>query len=391
MYLTLLALSVVFVVLYRKGGSLTILNALILLPLISYLSARFSVRSLAVFQRIDSTVLTRGDRAGFFVRIVNKSFWLHPSVKIVYHQESLSLLEDVMTDRFQVLPFEEIEVRSSLAAKHRGLYRVGAKHVEVWDFLGLFSFSAAVPEQLEVCIYPRVHQIVEMPLNPVFMLKEQARKDVLDEDYSSVLDVRRYEHGDSMRKIHWKLSARKNELLTKNFHNSTMNNTCLFMNTVFGSKRRESLDLADAVAEAAVSVSRFCIENQMPVNFNYYSNNEICMAAANNTAEFDHIRYVCASVQFVENINFAEIVEFGINSQTEKTNLILFTANCSPRLLQTVKNAQQSGHRVVLVAFESEEVNAVVWKDKTQELAEAGVSCYLFESGQPIGEVFKCL
>lgn len=101
-----------------------------------------------------------------------------------------------------------------------GTYLVRLKKLKVYDFTGLFYAKVPASGEKKIQVMPRIYTI-PIQLSP--MVRNFFGESEVYDDYepgydnSELFDVREYQEGDGLRKIHWKLSAKKGELLVKEF------------------------------------------------------------------------------------------------------------------------------------------------------------------------------
>ena len=76
------------------------------------------------------------------------------------------------------------------------------------------------------------------------------------EDISSPSDIRSYAPGDPMKKIHWKLSLRKQELLVRRFEEPAQPEALILMDCAppMAEDPELAADLKDALLETAASL-----------------------------------------------------------------------------------------------------------------------------------------
>lgn len=119
---------------------------------------------------------------------------------------------------FQTLTSEETMHSSCvLHGARRGLFRVGPAVIETSDPLGLVRRFRVDPEVRFVTVLPRTVEIGQgWPLGhrPIH---EVPRRRSLMEDPARFLGVRDYRAGDSLRRIHWRATARSGRLQVKLF------------------------------------------------------------------------------------------------------------------------------------------------------------------------------
>jgi uncharacterized protein (DUF58 family) len=136
----------------------------------------------------------------------------------VFWQDAIEpgLAADGVTCGFQTLTSEEtLHSACVLHGVRRGLYRVGPAVIETSDPLGLVRRFRVDPEVRFVTVLPRSVAIGHgWPLGhrPIH---EVPRRRSLFEDPSRFLGVRDYRAGDSLRRIHWRATARSGRLQVK--------------------------------------------------------------------------------------------------------------------------------------------------------------------------------
>ena len=104
-----------------------------------------------------------------------------------------------------------------LHCRRRGTYEIGPLELTSGDPFGFLVRRRLVPGNLTVVVYPRIQPLRQLgfPLSSGFgfALKRRA----LQEDASRAAGLRAYQHGDPLRRMHWKASARHDELLVRTY------------------------------------------------------------------------------------------------------------------------------------------------------------------------------
>lgn len=109
---------------------------------------------------------------------------------------------------------------AAVAFSGTGTYRVCLRKLKVFDFTGLFSGKVQAKGEKKIQVMPRIYNIpVQLSLMVRNFFGEAEVYDDFEPGYdnSELLDVREYQEGDGLRKIHWKLSAKRDELLVKEY------------------------------------------------------------------------------------------------------------------------------------------------------------------------------
>ncbi|HNM47323.1 MAG TPA: DUF58 domain-containing protein, partial [Candidatus Sumerlaeota bacterium] len=112
-----------------------------------------------------------------------------------------------------------VEMNYYGACDHRrGLYTIGPLRLQACDSLGIFARETLVDEFMDLLVYPQAVDLNESELLGEGTLAhvglEMTRRAGHSEEF---LGVREYRTGDPTRLVHWKLSARHNRLIVKEF------------------------------------------------------------------------------------------------------------------------------------------------------------------------------
>lgn len=100
-----------------------------------------------------------------------------------------------------------------LATHHAGAYRCMLEKGSVYDYLGLFRFPLRLPELGELLVLPEDIQPIDTPSLTQLTARRYRAKPA--GGFSETHEMRAYHPGDSMRDIHWKLSAKTDSLIVR--------------------------------------------------------------------------------------------------------------------------------------------------------------------------------
>lgn len=108
----------------------------------------------------------------------------------------------------------KVELHYSLNPVLRGIYPVGPATLQVSDPFGLAGFLRRVGEPTQLLVVPSTAELSGLPPGPgvagqdgsVRMRSGQGEPDAV---------VRPYRHGDDLRKVHWRSTARRDELMVR--------------------------------------------------------------------------------------------------------------------------------------------------------------------------------
>ncbi len=166
-----------------------------------------------------------------------------------------------------ISPRAEGEIAEEYAAAHVGVWAAGLYSARVHDVFEMFSVPVPVPPPQTVCVLPRPFEIERLKL-----LSGDDGRSIpgrASEDLTSPEDVRAYRPGDAMKKIHWKLSYRKRELLVRRFETPAPPDTLILLDCQ-APEGADAPALRDALCETALSAARMQLTAENPVRVPFY-------------------------------------------------------------------------------------------------------------------------
>ena len=111
-------------------------------------------------------------------------------------------------------PLTDRTFRHTIACPHRGVFEAGVTRVSARDLFGLVRLSRNPGmKQVSVEVLPRLNAAAPMELRASDMGPEF--RATASEDTASPSDVRAWQDGDSLKKVHWKLSMRRREIMVR--------------------------------------------------------------------------------------------------------------------------------------------------------------------------------
>ena len=169
--------------------------------------------------------------------------------------------------RLRNMPGRLQSLKLPLHAAHVGVFSVGLQACTVEDLLGLVQKRVPLEQtSFRLVVLPRTFDVEPLHLAPGDPGSELMAR--ATEDLNAPSDTRSYQPGDAMKKIHWKLSLRKGELMVRKFDEPILQDVLILMDCSrppsWGHPQAEA-DLRDALLETAASVmtAQFATDHQL--------------------------------------------------------------------------------------------------------------------------------
>ena len=139
-------------------------------------------------------------------------------------------------------PFGGYSVKTDVSFRYRGLYEIGVESVDVSDPFRIFRIRKNIHNYSSVRIYPRT-----LPLDTY---EERAASDTpapftraaATPDAAEAANIREYRIGDQLRSVHWKLSAKADDLMVRDFNTNDDKRTCIIIDLAAPTPRPQTAD-----------------------------------------------------------------------------------------------------------------------------------------------------
>jgi len=201
----------------------------------------------------DQETVYRGDDVSVLLRVRHRG-WI-PIAPVSLEMNTLAG-ERKREIRLKNMPGKTQTLRMPLHAAHVGVFSTGIRECMVEDLIGIFQ-RRIIPQDTEytLTVLPLTFETAPLEMAPGDPGSEIMAR--ATEDLSAPSDIRSYQPGDAIKKIHWKLSLRKGELMVRKFDEPVLQETLILMDCSkppdLGHSEAEA-DLRDALIETGASL-----------------------------------------------------------------------------------------------------------------------------------------
>jgi uncharacterized protein (DUF58 family) len=348
------------------------LYVLVVMPLFSFLYLFIAAQNLFIRHFFRSSSITKGEESDMVVLIENRSFLPAFEIELVFTKADIGVL--IPNSLF----IKEINGKGigehlvNYTCKYRGQYTVGVDYIKMFDILKLFKLKKQVKSYDFIIAYPKTFPIGSFPVKVELTMKEDVKRAAIMDDYYTVADIRKYVPSDSLKKVHWKLSAKRNELLVKRYQASGNNAVAAVLDmTRLPVKDAETrIMYEDQIVSYALSVIKSITDRQMWIDL-FYAEDSINTYNCAGNKDFHALQPILAKAEFNAQAPSDTIIRKILKNKDEMGNIILFTANLTDLMLQNLIDAKKLGHNVILVYFSCIRSN----DGKLRELEAGGIHC----------------
>lgn len=159
-------------------------------------------------------------------------------------------------------------LRLKITARYAGRVSFRLDQAGIYDYLRIFKWKVPVrKDAVQVLVAPDLYQVRLDIGNSATRFREDGdshSQERSGDDSSEVFDTRTFRDGDTLQKVHWKLSAKTDELLVREF-SMPVENTVLLLADFYLPKEREWTHMQmDGMLTVLASISYSLLLQECP-------------------------------------------------------------------------------------------------------------------------------
>lgn len=274
------------------------------------------------------------------------------------------------------MPGSQQKLTLDFHAAHVGVTSPGVKRVVVSDLLGMFTVEKTPKIQGgELIVLPLPFDVGELTYAAGDSGTESMAR--ASEDITSPADVRTYQQGDAMKKIHWKLSMRKQELMVRRFEAPVMPDALVLLDCSKPprtSDENAQADLRDALLETAASVMYQNIQTDHPAKLPIHGDHPIEL---DKGMGMPVISEALARVDFSAPDKFDRMLMLEMRRMRKVGCTVVVSARLNSRMVDVMVAMRRMGPylRLYLITFDPDDQTKLPMISKLQS---AGIEvCYV--------------
>lgn len=256
---------------YESKLTSYIFLCVLILPIVSLVLLLISYFSASLQMKESSGIINKNEQFSVSVKVRNKFILpLSPiCLRGFFPSKKLSDIEEQRV-LINVPPLKEIEINFKGAIKYRGEHIVGIKEIRFYDIFKIFCFSKKIDYYKSVVVIPR-----RLALIPIFgnveSDSEESTADIFSLEKHAFSSIREYRENDTIRNIHWKLSAKQEQLMVKQYECSVNSNILVFADfNGYMPLDDDNVETTDCIIESLLAINNcLVIEKYQCVNVWY--------------------------------------------------------------------------------------------------------------------------
>ena len=361
-YVLALILTIVFALFLNANVGWYMLIALILAPILSVFFAWLTARSIAVKCDMTEGRVSKGDICNMTLTIQNRSIFPTTPLEIrVLNGMGVFSTDDKIL--LSVLSLGKQETNIKFKASICGRSTVGISEIRVTDYLGLFSFVAkriAYDDlQKRISVVPDIADVAfrDDRILKIIQASRQGddSEDTIETDVKSFggfpgYDNREYVPGDPLKRINWKLSAKRNKLLVRlddemaaQAVNVVLDNVCATRNP----------GMAMGAVENALGILKTLVLNSFKVNFYVNGEGGFLQYVIEDEKDIESVRLGMSDYEFGHDLDVSRLPSNEM--LTDDSAFVFVTPNREGQTYTMLEQYVESGCFSVFSSFEDNE------------------------------------
>jgi uncharacterized protein (DUF58 family) len=257
--------------------------------------------------------------------------------------------------------FGRLRRRFTVQCAQRGYHTYGPATLTTGDAFGMFNRRGTLPDQDRLIIYPRLYSASALGLPAKNPFGERAAEARLVEDPLRTAGIRAWQPADGMKRVHWKATARHQQMLSRIYEPSQEPQVLIFLNVATLTRHwlghiPELMELAISVAGSLAALSS---EMRLPVGliangFLPGSDQPLRLLPGRSPDQLVHILELLAVVTAFATQPIEELLLRESPRLPWGSTLLVVTAIAHEELLAALLDLQRSGRKVVLFTLAEE-------------------------------------
>jgi uncharacterized protein (DUF58 family) len=251
--------------------------------------------------------------------------------------------------------FQRSTRRFTIHCTQRGYHTYGPETINTGDGFGLFSRKVLGLRRDRIIIYPRLYSAAELRLPAKNPFGERGSKLQLFEDPLRTVGIREWQPYDTLRRVHWKATARYQHMLSRLYEPSEEPQVLIFLNvaTMVRHWQGSIPELLERTISVAGSLAAVCTEQRLPVGliangFLPGSDQPLRLLPGRSPGQLVRILELLAAITSFATKSIEEMLLQEAPRAPWGATLLVVTAVAHDELLATLMDLSQAGRQVVL-------------------------------------------
>jgi uncharacterized protein (DUF58 family) len=363
-----IAVVVLIISLILNQVALVLISLLFILTAgISRLWNRYCLTRVEYQRHLSRNQVFFGDEIVYEIEVANRKLLPLPWIKIEDElPENVTLLKGkavptleeraILTNMFPLNWYHRVKRRFPIRCEHRGCFLFGPTRIRSGDLFGFFKKELSIDKIDYLFVYPRLVPLDRLGIPSKQLFGDIRLKQHLFQDPVLTAGVRDYQSGDSLKRIHWKSTARLGRIQTRLFEPTTTVDLSVFLDV-----RTTDIPFWGSVAQlqevgimAAAAISQHALNAGFRVGFyanqiTRFSAGLVSVPHSQHPEQLTRILEALAQLHQVETTSISKFIRQEVRNLPWGSTLVVITAQTNEETIATLLDLKRVGRSVALV------------------------------------------
>ena len=262
----------------------------------------------------------------------------------------------LLSNMFPVNMYHRVTRRFPMRCQKRGLFIFGPAFIRSGDLFGFFRKSIQIEELDYLLVYPRLVPLEKLGIPSQQFFGDIRLKRHLFQDPVLTAGVRDYQSGDSLKRIHWKSTARLGKLQTKLYEPTTTVDVSIFLDvrTLRAPLQGSVQQLQELGIIAAASIAQAALKGGFRVGLyvnqiTRFSRGMVRVPHSQHPDQMVRILEALAQLHQVETIPVTRFIHQEARSLPWGSTLLVISAQPVEEMMAALMDLTRVGRSVALV------------------------------------------
>ncbi|KIY23231.1 DUF58 domain-containing protein [Mesobacillus subterraneus] len=292
--------------------------------------------------------------------------------------ETLAGNKDLQAAKTMIFPgFKRIfSFHYSIENLPRGEHVLTGIKLKTGDLLGLIEKEKILKDENKILVYPAYQELVYRPVSRHFDQGMTASKERVQRDTSMATGVREYQPGDRFSWINWKATARRNDIMTKEFEQRQSHDVTLLMDCAPDPH-------FEVIVSFTASVIRAILRKGAQVGLLTSSTERVAFPARGGESQQQQLLYHLAKIRDTSPVSFDRVLEAETFLAQQSNSVMLVTAQLTKELVEKAVVLNQRNEAVsIFLIKNSQELSTDTEKNLRSLTSARGIRLVMVHDGQ---------
>lgn len=357
----------------------------LLLPLLHNL---LILRGISGFVEVPRKSLFSGENLQIDYKITNGSIFNIPYLEVQ------STITKELTGIIPPVQYISLNKKNSyynsenLKLNRRGYYQLGEIRLCIKDVFGLYKFTKNVSSSASLLVYPEIKKISTLRITA-----SQQSGELLDlssnfEDRTRINSLKEYSEGDSIKSIHWKLTAKKDIPILKEYEHRGDSEVYIFLdNDIINYSNDFDRHIEDKACDTSLSIIDYCLENNIKVDLNIFSEEDILGIKGQQRSDIKPFLEELAKFKGNINRRFHSLLSLNIDNLHQGSSVFIITPCLDKPLGGLVIDLKGKNiHPQIICITDKEYENIPIDKGVSKSIINEGIPLYIIDYSSSLKE-----